>query len=143
VAEGAVRSWRLVPQDSAAGFAGAGFGTVAVATGVGPTYSPQFVIWVLAAGAAALSLAPRAMAVPAGLLVGVAVLNHLFFPVFFFDLFPGRAPAPAVLLVRNLMTVGAGVLALRALGHLDDAPGAQPTRNRPSPVTTSPEDAAV
>ena len=79
----------------------------------------------LAAGAAALALAPRAMAVPAGLLVGVAVLNHLFYPVLFFDLFPGRAPALAVLLARNLVTVAAGVLALRALGRLDDAPGAE------------------
>lgn len=125
VAEGAVRSWRLVPRESAVGFAVAGFGTLAVATGVAPTYSPQFVIWVLAAGAAALALAPRAMAVPAGLLVAVAVLNHLFYPVFFFDLFPGRAPALAVLVARNLVTITAGVLALRALGRLDQGPDAR------------------
>ena len=62
---------------------------------------------------------------PAGLLVAVAVLNHLFYPVFFFDLFPGRAPALAVLVARNLLTITAGVLALRALGRHDQGPDAR------------------
>lgn len=131
VAEAAVRSWRLVPRGSVEGFAVAGFGVIAVATGVAPTYSPQFVIWVLAAGAAALAVAPRAMAVSAWVLVAVAVLNHLFFPVYFFDLFPGRAPALAVLVLRNILTVAAGVLALRALADLDGSDGRRPVGSAP------------
>lgn len=119
VGEGVGRSWKRVPRGSAAGFGVVGFATVAVAVGVGPTYSPQFVVWVLAPAAAALGLAPRVMRTPAVLLVGVAVLNHLVFPFWFFDVFAGRGFALIALLGRSLLTAVAGLVAFRAMTRVD------------------------
>jgi hypothetical protein len=89
------------------------FGALTVLIGFGSVYSPQYLLWVIALGSAALALQPRAAA-PAMAVLGVAVgLAHIEFPLWFWDLlFFDKGGALIVLTVRDVLTVVAGVLAL-------------------------------
>lgn len=91
------------------------FGALTVLIGFGSVFSPQYLIWVIALGSAALALNPRAAALPVAVL-GVAVaLAHIEFPMWFWDLlFYDKGGALVVLAVRDVLTVCAGVLALWA-----------------------------
>ena len=108
-----------VRRGSAPGLAMAMFGTLALLLGLGSVYSPQYVLWVVALGAAALTLAPR-RALPAGTaLLAVVVLSHLVYPVLWRGLAEGAPLSLAVLLVRNGLTIAVGALALRELARTD------------------------
>jgi hypothetical protein len=89
------------------------FGALTVLIGFGSVYSPQYLLWVIALGSAALALNPRAAA-PAMAVLGVAVgLAHIGFPLWFWDLLLfDKGGALIVLTVRDVLTVVAGVLAL-------------------------------
>jgi Glycosyltransferase family 87 len=91
------------------------FGALTVLIGFGSVFSPQYLLWVIALGSAALALNPRAAALPVAVL-GVAVaLAHIEFPMWFWDLlFYDKGGALIVLAVRDVLTVSAGVLALWA-----------------------------
>jgi hypothetical protein len=104
-----------VRRGSAAGLTMSMFGTLALLVGLGSVFSPQYVLWVLCLGAAALCLTPRP-AMPAFLaLAGVVVLSHLVYPVLWRGLSTDDPISLTVLLARNALTIAAGVLALRAL----------------------------
>jgi len=90
-------------------------GLLSMLVGVGRVYSPQYVIWLIALGAVAMAIAPRAAA-PAVAVLGVTtVLAHLEFPIWFWDLlFYDKGGALFVLVVRDGLTLVVGVLALWA-----------------------------
>ena len=87
--------------------------TLTLLTAVGSVFSPQYLVWVVAAMAMALTVAPRAMRWPA-VLLGVAVaLAHLIYPVFYDDYVLVRGAGVPLGLARNLALLAAGVLAAR------------------------------
>lgn len=119
VALTARRCATFVRRGSASGLTLSMFGTVALLVGLGSVYSPQYVLWILCLGAAALSLTPRA-AMPAFLaLTGVVLFSHLVYPVLWRGLSTGEPLSLSVLVARNILTIAVGVLALRALPTAD------------------------
>ncbi|MEY2423855.1 MAG: hypothetical protein QOI95_3922 [Acidimicrobiaceae bacterium] len=91
------------------------FGAMSLLVGVGRVYSPQYVLWLIALGAVAMALVPRLAAPAVGLLAVTTVLAHLEFPIWFWDaLFYKKDAALVVLLVRDVLTLAIGALALWA-----------------------------
>jgi hypothetical protein len=91
------------------------FGAMTLLVGVGRVYSPQYLLWVIALGAVAMALAPRLAAPAVAVLAVTTVLAHIEFPVWFWDtLFYDKGGALAVLLVRDVLTLVIGGLALWA-----------------------------
>jgi hypothetical protein len=80
---------------------------------LGRVYSPQYLTWIIALAAAALTFAPRMAKPAAAALAAVVVLAHIEFPFWFWDVvYDEKGGALAVLLARNLLTVVIGILAL-------------------------------
>jgi hypothetical protein len=91
------------------------FAAMCLLVGVGRVYSPQYVLWLIALGALAMALAPRRAAPAVAVLAVTTVLAHLEFPILFWDaLFYKTDPALIVLLVRDVLTLLVGGLALWA-----------------------------
>ena len=99
-------------------------GLISVLVGLGRVYSPQYVVWLIALGAVAMAFTPRAAAPSVAVLAVTTALSHLEFPVWFWDvLFYDKGGALVVLLVRDVLTIVVGVLALWAW---KSAPGREP-----------------
>lgn len=113
------RCVQVVRRGSAPGLAVSMFGTMALLLGLGSVYSPQYVLWALAFGVAALALAPRSALPAFTALAAVVVLSHLVYPVLWRGLSTGEPLSLAVLVLRNALTLVAGALALRALPEVD------------------------
>ena len=91
------------------------FGLMSVLVGVGRVYSPQYVVWLIALGAVAMAFTPRAAAPATAVLGVVTVLAHVEFPIWFWDvLFYDKGGALVVLIVRDVLTLVVGLLALWA-----------------------------
>jgi hypothetical protein len=91
------------------------FGAVSLLVGVGRVYSPQYLLWLIALGALAMAIAPRLAAPAVAVLAVTTVLAHLEFPIWFWDaLFFDKGGALVVLLLRDVLTLVVGVLALWA-----------------------------
>jgi len=91
------------------------FAVMSLLVGFGKVYSPQYIVWLIALGAVAMSVAPRKTAPAVVTLAVVTVLAHLLFPYWFWDLlFYDKGGALAALAVRNLLTIVTGGLALWA-----------------------------
>ena len=91
------------------------FGAMSLLVGVGRVYSPQYVLWLIALGAVAVAVVPRLAAPAVGVLAVTTLLAHLEFPVWFWDaLFYDKGAALIVLLVRDVLTLVIGALALWA-----------------------------
>lgn len=91
------------------------FGAMSLLVGVGRVYSPQYILWLIALGAVSAAVVPRLAGPAIGLLAIVTVLAHLEFPVWFWDtLFYDKGGALIVLVVRDVLTIAIGALALRA-----------------------------
>src|SRR5947208_11020489 len=89
---------------------------------VGKVYSPQYISWLIALGAVAMSFAPRKLAPAIVALALVTGLAHLLFPYWFWDLlFYDKGGALVALAVRNVLTVVTGGLALWAWRSSSDA----------------------
>lgn len=94
------------------------FGVMSLLVGVGRVYSPQYIMWLIALGAAAMAMAPRRATPAVAVLAVTTGLAHLEFPVWFWDaLFYNKGGALVVLLVRDVLTVGVGLLALYAFAR--------------------------
>jgi hypothetical protein len=90
-------------------------GAMALLVGVDRVYSPQYLVWIIALGAIAMALAPRLAAPAVAVLAITTLLSHLEFPVWFWDLlFYDKGGALAVLIVRDVLTLVVGGLALWA-----------------------------
>jgi hypothetical protein len=91
------------------------FGVLSLLVGVGRVYSPQYLMWLIALGAVAMALAPRRAGPAVAVLAVTTALAHLEFPVWFWDtLFYDKGGALIVLIVRDVLTIGIGGLALWA-----------------------------
>jgi hypothetical protein len=91
------------------------FGAMSLLVGVGRVYSPQYVLWLIALGAIAMATVPRLAAPALAVLAVTTLLAHLEFPVWFWDaLFYKKDAALVVLLVRDVLTLVVGVLAVWA-----------------------------
>jgi hypothetical protein len=119
------------------------FGTLTVLIGFGSVFSPQYLVWVIALGAAALALNPRAAAPSVVVLTVTVALAQIEFPMWFWDLlFFDKGGALIVLTVRDVLTVLTGVLALWAwrqpprAGSLAEPPDAAASVSKTAVLST-------
>lgn len=89
--------------------------TTVTSIGLGNVFSPQFILWGIAAMAAALCV-PGSMGRVAPLcLLGAAALTQWIYPLQYAWLLEGRPLAIAILAARNLLVLGAGLWIFVAL----------------------------
>jgi hypothetical protein len=89
------------------------FGAMSLLVGVGSVYSPQYILWLIGLGAVAAVVVPRLAAPAVAVLAITTVLAHIEFPVWFWDvLFYDKGGALIVLLIRDMLTIVMGALAL-------------------------------
>jgi hypothetical protein len=91
------------------------YGILALVMFTGSVLSPQFVVWLIALGAASLCFRIPSARTPLLLIVPIAALTQIEFPFNFGDLKEGEPGALLWLIARNLLLLGAGVTALMAL----------------------------
>lgn len=101
--------------------------------------SPQFMVWLAPAVAVGLALQWRAWRVPAAMLIAVAALTFLVFPLYYDLLTTNHAGMAAVLTLRNLLLVVLFVWSLRQLFVL----GRNPQGIARHDAEASPTDAAT
>jgi hypothetical protein len=94
--------------------------TLTLLVAVGRVFSPQYLVWLVAPMAVALTVAPRAMRWPAGLLAASIALAHIVYPVFYNDYVLVRGWGVALGVGRNLCLLAAGLLAARASWRFAD-----------------------
>ncbi|MHA7304029.1 hypothetical protein ACX80E_02105 [Arthrobacter sp. TMN-49] len=88
--------------------------------------SPQFMVWLAPAVAVGLAHQWKAWRVPATMLIGVAILTFLVFPLFYNDLSNNNAVMAAVLTARNVLLVILFVWSVRQLFLLGRDPSSIP-----------------
>lgn len=118
------------------------FGSLALATAFvvfNKVGSPQFMVWLAPAVAVGLALQWRAWRVPAAMLIAVAGLTFLVFPLYYDLLTTNHAGMAAVLTLRNLLLVVLFVWSLRQLFVL----GRNPQAIARHDAAASPADAAT
>jgi hypothetical protein len=91
------------------------YGILALVMFTGTVLSPQFMVWLIALGAAALCFHAGDARTPLLLIVPIAALTQLEFPFNYADLKEGELGALLLLIARNLLLLGSGVTALMAL----------------------------
>jgi hypothetical protein len=112
LAAGTYLAWRL-RKESLGRLSLVMLATMAFLVGIGKVYSAQYVVWLVALGAAALTLAPRRTRPAALVLVALPALTYWYFPVRYLQLVQLRDwPSILVLLVRDLVTLVVAGLAL-------------------------------
>ena len=119
--------WRIQTED-ASGVARLVFAVLAVALAVSTVFSPQYVIWLLALGAVALSRSSSASRQTMAALVVIALITQAVFPFVYRPLLRGEVLVVLLLLARNL-----GLLALGAWTFFREpspAADASPLRTR-------------
>jgi len=108
LAAGTVAIVRAEDEDRHAGL----YGLAALLIGVGTVLSPQFILWLLALGAAAVCVAPPNYRTPILAVLPIAFATQLIFPAMWISLRSG-AIAPLLLLVaRNGALIAVGVWVL-------------------------------
>lgn len=98
------------------------FTTMALLLATGSVFSPQYVLWALGLGAAALTVCGTPVAGAAWLLLPVAALTQVVYPVVYTAILEGEPPATAVLVVRNAVVVVLAVWATIATARRGGAP---------------------
>lgn len=81
------------------------FATMALLLATGSVFSPQYVLWALGLGAAALTVRGTPVAGAAWLLLPVAALSQVVYPVVYTAILDGEPLATGVLVVRNVLVV--------------------------------------
>jgi hypothetical protein len=110
------------------------FATMSLLVGLGRVYSPQYLLWLVALGAVALTYFPRRVRVPIGLLTVTIVLAHILFPFWYFNALLSReSPAIAALVVRDFLTIGVGIAAFVAWAGTSGRPAATPDASLTTP----------
>jgi hypothetical protein len=134
-------AWRRVRRGDAAHLILLVCSTLTLLAAVGRVFSPQYLVWLVAPMAAALSVAPRPLRWSAGFLALSIALAHLVYPVLFYDYLAGAGWAVAAGLTRNLALLGSGLLAARVAWRWsatpieDDEPERLASPTAPSPGT--------
>jgi hypothetical protein len=114
VAAGTLLALRVRDLDRSRGLVELLFATSLVLLAVGSVLSPQFVLWPMALGAAAVCWRKTSVRVPALLLAPIAILTQLVFPFHFRGLAEDSTIALVILVGRNLLLIAAGIMALMA-----------------------------
>ncbi len=98
-----------------AGLADLMYATLAMSVALSTVFSPQFVLWLLASGAAALCSSNTSIRMPVLLLVPIAVLTQWLFPFAYGHLLAMDARGMLLLATRNLLVLASGSLAFLLL----------------------------
>ena len=122
IAFGTYLAWRS-PRGDVKRLVGIMFATLVMIEAVGSVFSPQFLIWLFALGAAALCMHDSAVKLPALMLLGIAPMTQLIYPFFYSEMVQLDAFPIFVLCARNLLVLAAGIIAfLSLLGTRSEAP---------------------
>jgi len=104
--------WLRRPQRAATELSLAVTATLALLLGTGRVFSPQFLLWLVAAAAVLFAVRPRIALWAGPFLLVLVVMTALGYPLWF-DLLRDGARGPALLLVwRNLAVIAFGLLLL-------------------------------
>lgn len=90
------------------------FTTMALLLATGSVFSPQYVLWALGLGAAALTVRGTPVAGAAWLLLPVAALTQVVYPVVYTAILDGEPVATGVLVARNVLVVAMALWATAA-----------------------------
>jgi hypothetical protein len=125
----AVLRWWRRPQRAALELPLAVTATLALLLGTGRVFSPQFMIWLVAAAAVLFTVGPRIALWAGPLLLAALVMTALGYPLWF-DFLRDGAREPAVLLLyRNVVVIVLGVaLTARWLWPARDGSDDEPAR---------------
>jgi hypothetical protein len=102
VALGAWLTVRAVRQRPRSGLAAGMFVTIVLLLATGSVLSPQYMIWALALGAAALAAGARELRGPVFALVPLSLLTQLVFPVLYGAVLDAATPGLEILVLRNV-----------------------------------------
>jgi hypothetical protein len=114
---GVAVAWRRVPRGDAVGLSLVLLGTLALLTGVGTIYSPQYLIWLFALASVVGILCGRRAVIPIVVLGAMAILSQIVFPFLYGDLLSLRLLPAVLLAIRNVLTLALGVMAFRLAWH--------------------------
>lgn len=114
VMAGALLALRLRKLERSRGLVEILFATSLLLLAVGTVLSPQFVLWPIALGAAAVCWRGSSVLVPAALLAPIAILTQLIFPFYIGGLVQGSTTSLVILAARNLLLLATGIMALLA-----------------------------
>ncbi|MEV0120241.1 glycosyltransferase 87 family protein [Streptomyces sp. NPDC050703] len=124
--------WRLRSHArSADTLADAAFVAVLLFTATSRVISPQYMLWLVGAGAVCLAFRTSGMELPVRLVLVATFVTFLEFPVWFSHVVAGDPLGVALLLVRNGLLVAAALLACRNLWRRC---AGEPVRNTVSPA---------
>ena len=102
----------------------------ALLVAVGRVFSPQYLVWVVAPLAVAVTVAPGRLRWSVAALAVAVVLAHVLYPVFFADYLDARPGAVVAGLARNIAVLASGVLAARAAWrYRSGSYGSQPSKS--------------
>ncbi|HVL99503.1 MAG TPA: glycosyltransferase 87 family protein [Egibacteraceae bacterium] len=97
------------------------FATLATIVGVSGVFSPQYVLWLFALGAAAVCMRESAIKLSAAMLIPVAGATQMIYPFAYDKILARELPALLLLLTRNLLVLTSGLLAFWTLARSRDA----------------------
>lgn len=100
----------------------AGFTAVLLFTATSRVISPQYLVWLVGIGAVCVSLRESAVRLPVFLLLPAALLTTLEFPVYFAHVVAGDFLGVALILSRNALLCGAGLVACRRVWRAAASP---------------------
>ncbi len=120
---GAWLARKRVAPGSASGLATVMFGTLAVLLATGTVFSPQYMLWLSALGAAAASMNGRRLRIPLVLLAAACALSQVVYPFHYAGLLANHAGPLTALLLRNLFVAAIGVMVFYGLWRSGDHPG--------------------
>lgn len=109
------RAWRAGRDASGPELAGIVFMTMAGTLAVGSVFSPQFMLWLGAAAAAAVCDRTTWLRIPALAVLPAALMTQLIYPFFYGRLVAVEIPALVLLASRNFLVLFVAVEALLAL----------------------------
>jgi hypothetical protein len=91
------------------------FATLAMSIALSTVFSPQFILWMLAPGAAALCSSSTSVRTPVLLLIPIAALTQWLYPFAYGHLLAMDAGGLLLLASRDLLVLASGSLACRSL----------------------------
>lgn len=106
------RAAQRLPRGDAAGTAVVMFGTLALMLGVGSVFSPQFLIWLIALGAAAACFSNETFRSSVTLILPIALATQVVYPFIYHHVVEGNAFAILFVACRDLLVIVAGIGAL-------------------------------
>jgi hypothetical protein len=109
-----VASWfaaRVLRRGDAVGLTGLMYATLAMSIALSTVFSPQFILWMLAPGAAALCSTGTSLRTPVLLLVPIAALTQWLYPFEYGHLLAVDAGGLLLLALRNLLVLASATLA--------------------------------